>query len=157
MSVILVLRPAEQQAAADGTCNVGVFVNSTERLSGLDWSFAPGTAQLLSRDLAGSAFPDVVTSDLSGDLGASVQDVSQPVGPGDFVVATFKFRVAGTATTIETQQFPGTTGYVLGAPDFQEKPFDGFGSAVINFPEPSLMLAAGLVWAFLRRRRCRIN
>jgi hypothetical protein len=157
MSVILQILPAQQSAAPDGTAQLAVHVVTSERLTGLDWSFAPGTAQLLSRDLAGSAFPDVVTSDLSGDLGASVQDVSQPVGPGDFVVATFKFRVAGTATTIETQQFPGTTGYVLGAPDFQEKPFDGFGSAVINFPEPSLMLAAGLVWAFLRRRRCRIN
>lgn len=162
MSVILHILPILQQAAPDGTADVAVYVSTSQPLTGLDWSFAPSTgsgqapgiAQLLSRDLAGSAFPDPV-GDLTGDLGGSVANVAQAVGPGELLVAHFKFRVEGVATTITPRQFPGTTGWVGSAPDFAEFPFDGFGSATISFPEPiALGFVVGLLLAFLWRRPC---
>lgn len=154
MSTILFCAPKAQVLQGD-TFDLSVIVRSdTDYLTGLDFQFTPTpSAALIGRDMAGSFFPDTISADLSGDLGGSIANVAAALPPGEYLVATFRFRVEGPAApvTITPRAFPGTTGYATQAPGFAEHAFSGFQGAFIDIPEPSLAIA--LITALLMRRR----
>jgi hypothetical protein len=155
MSAILYLTPA-QQTALNGFFDLSVHVESTSPITGLDFTLATSNATLLSRDTAGSSFPDTISTAVDGDLGASTNDVAQALPAGDYLVAKLSFRVEGLKDPVITPQtYAGTVGWVGAAPAFVEQPFDQFVGATVMVPEPSLCLVTlviCLLWAWLTRR-----
>lgn len=163
MSTFLYLLPALQTAKPGDTIFVGLYVSSDRELTGLDYSLDVTGATLISRNLGPSSFPDLIDNSLTGDLGASIQDVRFPLAAGDHFVSTFEFRVdfAAHQALIKPKAFPGTTGYVLGPPSFNEFPFDRYESATVNvIPEPCALLLLAILGLLLRpavqrfRQRC---
>lgn len=144
MSVIVATLPAHP-LAVDGFFDLSLIVTSQGvDLTGVDLGLSITGAELVSRDLAGSDFPDPISLSLNGDLGGSVTDVLSPLGDGVHLVSRMHFRVTGVAASVVPEPFMNTVGYATGAPLFIEHPFDGFAGSVAVVPEPST-LAMGLV------------
>src|SRR6267142_738186 len=107
MSTILFTSPP-QQTIQSQFFDLSVFVTSSEKLTGIDFSFLSSNATLVSRDLSTSDFPDVISSSLDFDLGASINDVSDPLLPGTHKIADFHFRVEGLRAIVIPRQHPST-------------------------------------------------
>ncbi len=152
MSLVLLHLEPPALVASD-EFDLSLFVMSTESLTGIDYSLSLTGCVLLSRDVGEDAFPDLISTSLSGDLGGSVIDVRDPSPPGDHFIARYHLRVEGMADValVKPTMYPNTMGWVGAAPDFIEHPFDGFSGAVVTFPEPTTF-AMGLmllvVWLF---------
>ena len=155
MSTFLYLLPSLQTAKPGDTIFVGLYISSDRELTGLDYTLDVTGATLIIRNLGPSSFPDLIDNSLTGDLGASIQDVRFPLSVGEHFVASYQFRVdfAAKQVLIKPASYPNTTGAVLGPPAFAEVPFDRFDGATVNIiPEPGLWLAVvvGLLIALMR-------
>lgn len=165
------------------------LLSTTESITGIDYYLqatgaASGKFRITDRNIGNSLFSDVIKNNTGDnganagivdlavsllsprnglDLGASIANVSVPVTPGDYLLATFTISVpsniAPGSYVISTTSDPGT-GWVGTAPLFNEASFNQNGSftVVINpplgqVPEPGAGLAiAGLTALLLRRR-----
>lgn len=140
--------------AIGGECDVSVLIVSSDPLTGLDYRLEGVNVVIVSRDITGSEFPDLIDPSLDGDLGASVADVRQALDPGEHLVATYHLRVSDIAqvATIKPVLFAGTVGYATQAPGFAEFPYATAGSTILT-PEPWMGWLAMMAWLAVRRRR----
>lgn len=128
--------------------------SSFERVAGLDY-FLSGPVKILSRDITGSVFSDLLTNDptpVGIDLGAVVTDPSVPAGPGFFSLGTLTLQVAdGTAPGQYTIAINGGVGYGWVDASFVDHAFDGGGSfplivTTATTPEPSILFLLPLIF-----------
>jgi hypothetical protein len=167
------------------------LISTSEPVTGVDYYLqtsgaASGKLAIFDRNVGTSPFSDLIKADTGDnganpgvedasvrllsprnglDLGASIANVSSPLGAGTYALASYTINVPGTLVpgtyTISTTSDPGT-GWVGGAPLFNEASFSQQGTFTITVnapttpvPEPAmggLVAAAGLL---LTRRRCR--
>ena len=165
------------------------LVSTGEQVTGVDYYLqasgpASGKLRITDRAVGASPFSDLIKSDIGDnganpgvedanysllnprnglDLGASVANVSLPVGAGTYPLASYTISIPGTLLpgtyTISTTSDAGT-GWVGAAPLFNESSFNQQGSFTITInaptnpvPEPATGLAIAAVGGLLMRRR----
>lgn len=167
------------------------LISTGEQITGVDYYLqasgaAAGKVSLVDRNVGASPFSDLIKADTGDnganpgvedasvrllnprnglDLGASIANVSLPLGAGTHLLATYTIDVPATLVpgtyTISTTSDTGT-GWVGAAPFFNEASFGQQGSFTITIntptappvPEPvsAMMVVAGM-GLMLRRRR----
>lgn len=154
--------PAPSLAPGQSLTVQATVGSSAEKIAGLDY-FLTGPVKIVSRDITGSVFTDLLTTDPTPpgiDLGAVVTDPSIPAGPGFFSLGTLTLQIPdGTAPGQYVVAINGGVDYGWVNDSFIDHPFDAGGSfpltvTAVSTPEPS-MYAVGLfaVWGMLILRK----
>lgn len=141
--------------APGGTIQLTITLQSDEPLLGVGYRFAGEHLSILSRDITGSPFTDVITSEVRGafgpDLGALVDNLSIPAPAGSNFVASYFLAVDPTAPIGAYKITLGPNSVAVNSA-FESVPIFA-GADVLLVPEPSCAVLLLIGTALLLRKQ----